>query len=170
MAYNVSEKDQLIPIIDNITKSSILTPKEIEIWQTAVNKYRHMYFAEWLTTVPETKSDWQALAVANAQEQVGKLLAVRPASLIEFIKANCKAANINNHTSLLDLIKYTKLPVNYGHTLVYMNETLNAHFTRYGNTADIVPVVRALIPDLAATCSTYGHVEPYTPIQFKASY
>ena len=85
MAYNVSEKDQIIPVIDNITKSSILTPEEIEIWQTVVNKYRHMSFAEWLTTVPETKSDWQALAVTNAQEQVGKLLAVRPASLIKSI-------------------------------------------------------------------------------------
>ena len=70
----------------------------------------------------------------------------------------------------MDLIKYTKLPVNYGHALVYMNETFNAHFTRYDNTADIVPVVRALIPDLATTWSTDGHVEPYTPIQFKASY
>ena len=110
-----------------------------------------MSFAEWLITVPKTKSYWQALAVTNAQEQVGKLLVVRLASQIEFIEATRKAANINNHTSILDLIKHTKLPVNYGHVLVYMNKTFNAHFTRYDNTSSIVLVVRALIPDLAVT-------------------
>ena len=56
MGYNVSEKDQLIPLIGSITESSILTPEQIDIWQAAVNKYCHMSFAEWLTTVPETKS------------------------------------------------------------------------------------------------------------------
>ena len=68
IGYNVSEKDQLIPLISIIIESSILTPEQIDIWQASVNKYRHMSFAEWLTTVPETKSDWQALAVTNAQE------------------------------------------------------------------------------------------------------
>ena len=106
---------------------------------------------------------WDKVRLAS----FGKLLAVRLASLIEFIEATCKAANINNHTGLLDYIKYTKLPVNYGHALVYMNETKNAHFTRYDNTADIVPVVKALISDLAATWSTDGQIEPYTTIQFK---
>ena len=120
-----------------------------------------MSFVEWCNTEIETKMDWRDASYTNSKKEVGKLFTKEPSNLIDFIEMVSKTSSFLQHKYFLKYIKDTELPVSYGHALSFINETLNDHVFLHQNYRSLIPHARALIPDLAASWSTDGHVESF---------